>query len=137
MANDLEPLSHSKTLTRYLAVPLTEERKKELHEEIVTSINDKRRLEDVLDDIVKNNKKLIKSRESKIQENAEILTQGHTMICVVCNQEIDFGMNTVRIIRNDTGEVVEERAMTAQERQQLIDQRDEPMPMGQKGSRKK
>lgn len=49
------------------------------------------------------------------------IRMGFEMRMIECRMEKDFLTNTVRITRQDTGELVEERALTIEERQRFLD----------------
>lgn len=67
----------------------------------------------------------IKDRLSKVEavitSNGRKLRQGWELRMIECSMVKDFDTNSVKITRNDTGEVVEERAMTIQERQRELE----------------
>jgi hypothetical protein len=58
-------------------------------------------------------KKTVKSCAAKIR-------QGFEMRLVECRMEKEFATNAVRLYRLDTAELVEERAMTVEERQRSL-----------------
>jgi len=74
----------------------------------------------------------IKDRLSKaegvINSNGRKLRQGWELRMIECSMVKDFETNFVKITRNDTGEVVEERAMTVEERQRELDLGQGPPP---------
>lgn len=113
------------TEIRHVPIPLTEEEKRELNEELVEAVNDKKRLEEHWNMMSKQHKKAIAAREDTIEQNAEILAQGQKMLPIKCRRDIDLNTNTVTITRIDTGEKLEERAMTTQERTAIVDQRED------------
>lgn len=112
-------------IIRHIPVPLTDAEKNELHDEMCAYVVDRDRLKDLLDEFNKKHEEIIKSREAKISENAATLHAGHVMRPISCQQEIDLTLNYIKVTRIDTGEILEDRAMTAQERTSLIDQRNE------------
>lgn len=122
------------TTTRHIPVPLTESQKREMHEELVVQIRDRDRIVDLLADITKRNKEVIRTRETKIKELAETLEQGHVMTSIQCRRDIDIQANTLRVIRVDNKQVIEERALTAKERAAIIDGTTE-RPEDKKGKR--
>jgi hypothetical protein len=61
------------------------------------------------------------SLEGKIKSLAVTLNQGHEYRPVSVRVEIDYRTNTVREVREDTGEIVSERASTEEERQSTLD----------------
>jgi hypothetical protein len=61
------------------------------------------------------------SLEGKISSLAVTLNQGHEYRPVSVRVEIDYRTNTVREVREDTGEIVAERAATEGERQASLD----------------
>lgn len=113
------------TEIRHVPIPLTEEERRELNEELVEAVNDKKRLEEHWNMMSKQHKKAIAAREDTIEQNAEALEQGHRMMPVKCRRDIDLNTNTLTVTRIDTGEQIEQRAMTAQERTAIVDQRED------------
>ncbi|MBW1937119.1 MAG: hypothetical protein JRI84_16565, partial [Deltaproteobacteria bacterium] len=63
---------------------------------------------------------------AKLKLLAQKIRQGSEMRLVKCRVEQDFLTNSVKTYRLDTGELVEERAMTAEERQMMLMQETEP-----------
>jgi hypothetical protein len=61
------------------------------------------------------------SLEGKIKSLAVTLNQGHEYRPVSVRVEVDYRTNTVREIREDTEEIVSERAPTEEERQASLD----------------
>jgi hypothetical protein len=67
-----------------------------------------------------------KDARAKMKLLAEKIRTGSEMRLVECRIEKDFLANAVRTYRLDTGELVEERAMTPEERQMMLVPETEP-----------
>ena len=59
----------------------------------------------------------IKAMKGKQKVIAEEIREGRGQVEVQCTRRVIFETNTVQIVRDDTGEVLDERALTADERQ--------------------
>lgn len=64
-----------------------------------------------------------KSQEAIVREHAQTLKRGWEERPVECGLDKDFARNVVRVFRLDTGEMMEERALTIGERQEELDLR--------------
>jgi len=62
----------------------------------------------------------IESHEKTINLLSRTLNHGYDYREVECEVHLDFNSNRVAVARTDNGEVVEERAMTADERQREL-----------------
>jgi len=112
------------TVTKHEAVPLQNGRRNELLEELAKTLSDRDRLTLHNAEIQKKAKEIIKSRELRIKELTEQLAVNSETIPRECLIEYDFNANTVRLKDAKTRELVDERAMTPQERAELVDERD-------------
>lgn len=59
----------------------------------------------------------LKEKDGVINEIVEILRSGDEMQEVPCQEKWDYGKNAITITRKDNGALVDERPMTAQDRQ--------------------
>lgn len=59
----------------------------------------------------------IKKCDGEIEGQAELLRDGMARMDVECEERPDFRTNSVTVVRLDTGEIVETRAMSVTERQ--------------------
>jgi hypothetical protein len=66
------------------------------------------------------------SLEGKISSLAVVVNQGHEYRPVSVRVEVDYGTNTVREVREDTGEIIAERAATEEERQSHLNLGEPP-----------
>lgn len=62
----------------------------------------------------------IEAHKSRINALSKTLNNGYDYRDVDCRLLLDFALNLVTVIRDDTCEVVEERPMTADERQREL-----------------
>lgn len=56
-----------------------------------------------------------------IQELSRCIRSGYFLREVACEKRIDFGMLTVTVTRQDTGEIIEERPMNTEEKQMTME----------------
>ncbi len=81
---------------------------------------EKMRLEGELSSIKKQYASDIEKQDAEISSLAERLNTGWEMRRTECEEDKDFSNGTVTIWRKDTGVSVEDRPMTAEERQQTL-----------------
>lgn len=112
-------MSKGLTITRHLPVPLTSTEKTEKHEELVRTITDAKRLEKHFALLKEQHKANMKARETRVDELTEELSQGFVMRPIACEQIPDLSQHRMVVKRLDTGETVEERALTAEEVKQM------------------
>ena len=106
-------------MKRELPVPLTAEEKSEAEGKIAVLVVERDAIQTELDALgAKHRKRLreIKKEESRL---ARERTTGTKLAQVEVEEVKNFETNTVKIVRKDTGAQIEERAMTAKEREQL------------------
>lgn len=65
------------------------------------------------------NQKIREKDDERLKLSDEV-EKGTELRMVTCRVDEDFAHNVVRIVRNDTGETVEERPMTAADRQESM-----------------
>lgn len=104
-------------VTRLLKVLFTEKEKIELGEQIAGTIRDLKAKRDDLDSIKSRYGSDIKALEAQLSSLAERLNSGWETRLVNCDQIKDYRTGTFIIRRMDTGEHVEERALTTDELQ--------------------
>ena len=70
--------------------------------------------------------------EARLNSIAHKLRSGFEIRTVDCRMEMDFESNSIRFVRTDTGDLLEERAMSLEERQRELDleEEGETGPMG-------
>ncbi len=105
------------TVTKHLPEPLSDERREELHAQLVEDTNEQRRLKRIRKEIADEQTKCLKKREISADACAEMLAQGVEMLPVQCEQIVDLSKNSMTVRRLDTKDVVSERAVTAEERE--------------------
>lgn len=106
-------------LTRHLPVKLDQYRERVLHTQQTEGRIEELRLTEHLKNVNDSVKQLIKDEQKKQTDAARALHAGFEHALVACRQIVDFDHNTVRIIREDTGETIETRALESKEREQL------------------
>lgn len=119
-----EKTAHPITLpveTRIMSCPLTDHAKQTLHDTLLIETREVRRLEEHKKHLVSSTNQLIKDHRKNQQDAAEALAQGFEMKPVSVHKKIEFTFNLVQFIRTDTGEIIEERALTGEERAALTD----------------
>lgn len=106
---------NSLTITKHLKVPLTGAEKTEKHEQLVRTFNDLKRLEANFALLKEQHKANVKARQRDIEQLTEDLGAGFVMRPIACEQTVDLDRNKMVTTRIDTGEVIDERALTADE----------------------
>lgn len=66
-------------------------------------------------------KSKLKGLESEIREKSRLVRTGIEYRKVGCDVVLDYEMGSVNVVRSDTDEVVESKAMTDEQRQQRLD----------------
>jgi molecular chaperone GrpE (heat shock protein) len=118
--------SKALTITRHLPVKLDVYRKQALHDVENAEFIEQERLAVHLKNVTDSIKGMIKTSYKKQADAAHAIHNGFEMAAVICRQEIDLRANKVRVIREDTGETVEDRPLNAHEREQ----ESKPSPKG-------
>jgi len=103
------------TITRHLQCPLTPAEKFEKHEQLVQTLNDLERLEENFAMLKEQHKANVKSRQCSIKELSHDLGAGFVMRPIACEQVPDLPTNRMLTKRLDTGEQIDERALTVDE----------------------
>ena len=112
------------TMTKYESVPMTPGRRMDLLEELATTCADRDRLVRFNADVQKKAKEIVKARESRISELTDQLALGTESVGRDMNLEYNLLNNTTLVKDAKSGELIEERAMTAKERQAILDESD-------------
>lgn len=115
--------------TRYLPVKLTDGRKLELGEELASNEVERERLLGVFEDLKKQHKANLSIREEKITVLSKTINQGFEMQPVKVSTWSDLQKNMLFVKRLDTNEIIQQRPLTAAEREQLL-KPDKPAPAG-------
>jgi len=99
------------TITRHLPCPLTLPRKMELLDEMSSHNQEYNRLERHKKELVDNTTKAMKHRKAQMDKISDTVAQGIEMKPIICRKEIDYIHGRITVIREDTGEVIEDRAL--------------------------
>lgn len=114
---------------RLLKVLFTPPEKIEMSEQIASAIRDLKKSQDDLATVKAQFQSKIKEHEAEIANLCERINSGWEMRSVECREVRDYNTGSVYVFRDDTEEVIEERAMTAGERQpELPFKEPEPEP---------
>lgn len=92
----------------------------DMAQEMAEAVSRLDNLEEELQEVRAGFKEKMAKAQKTIKQAAAKIRSGWELRTIECRLEKEFANNTVRIYRQDTGELVEERAMTAQERQQEL-----------------
>ena len=118
-------------ITRELPVMLSDTQIALKADELARAVNERTRLERDLKDYAAGERKKIKDQKAKAKELAEQIESEQETAEVDCEEEHIFQQNKVVVRRLDTREIVEERPMSAEERQETL-----PLGVNGKGGRK-
>jgi hypothetical protein len=119
-----------KKITRELPVKLNDTQLAIKRDELANAVTDRTQLENDLKNYAAGERKKIKDVKAKAKELAGQILAEVESVEIDCVEEHVFEQNKVIVRRLDTKEIVETRAMTADERQ-------EPLPMDVNGGAKK
>lgn len=108
------------TSTRELRVTLTAEERAEHEKSCATLIRDLDVLEAKKREAVSEWNAKIKTLKKRMAKASEAAVEGFEVRDVECEDRPDFDSKVVRTVRTDTGDVVETRSMTADERQDKL-----------------
>lgn len=120
------PEERSLMIMRKLPVPLDTYRKMALGNEQAEARREEMRIADHMKNVTDSLKQQIKDAQRKQTMAAEAICNGFEHKDVACRQEVDLHTNTMKLIREDTGTVVEERALEPKERQRLVNVNRKP-----------
>jgi uncharacterized FlaG/YvyC family protein len=110
-------MSEEVLIKEYLKCQLTEKEKTELSAKIAKAISDRASAEAKLKEVSASIKAQIAQLDAEISEKALQINNGYEYRNVECRMDKDYRLGSVAITRLDTGEVIRERPMTAEERQ--------------------
>jgi hypothetical protein len=114
---------------RLLKVSFSPPEKIEMSEQIANAIRNLKKAQDDLASVAAQFKSEIKKFEGEIASLAEKVNSGWEMRNIPCREVKDFSVGAVLVFRDDTQELIEERAMTAEERQPELPLKEkEPEP---------
>ena len=115
-------MSQKKSITRELPVKLNAKQLEEKRDALAEAVLKRTEIEQNLRDHSAGERKAIKEQKAEAKRLAtEIQTESATLE-VACSEELHYATNRYIVTRLDTKQVVEERALTEEERQ-------EPLPM--------
>lgn len=113
-------------VTKELECKLTSEEIRNLGVALANAIGELESLEQEKADFMADLKSRQKDARAKMKLLAEKIRSGLEVRLVECRIEKDFLANAVRAYRLDTGDLVEERPMTPEERQMMLMPETEP-----------
>ena len=102
---------------RYLRYNFTEWELKEIADELAQAVLDKKGAEAELKNFKTEVTNHIAIAEGKIEANSEYIRSGYKMKNVDCETQYNYDTGMVTVVRVDTGEEIEARSMTEEERQ--------------------
>lgn len=106
-------------IMRHLPVPLDQYRKNALADEQATARQEEIRITLHMKRVQESLKEQIKEQARRQDVASQAISQGFEMREVACRQEIDLATNTIRIYRDDTNKLLEERALEPRERERF------------------
>jgi hypothetical protein len=115
-----QEMIEKKDVWRTLKTNFTEKEKLAMAEQISGCIRERNRLEEEFVSVKKQYASDIGKQEAEISSLAERFNTGWEMRRVECVELKDFNNGSVRVYRRDTGDLTEERPMSAEERQQTL-----------------
>jgi len=129
-------MSEEILVKEYLKCLLTEKEKTELSAKIAKAISDRTSAEAKLKEVSASIKAQIAQLDAEISEKALQINNGYEYRNVECRMDKDYRLGSVTITRLDTGEVIRERPMTAEERQMELPGEKKEKPVRTKLSTK-
>lgn len=117
----------SETFPRKLYCPLTSDEKMIRGSELASKMEEKEQIESELAEVKQTFKARLEGTSNSIAELKQIVLEGRERRDVECYYHKDFENDAVAIIRTDTGEEVERRRMTPEERQAFLPMVDETL----------
>lgn len=106
---------------KYLKYDFTEEEIKDLGKNLAKVFADHSEAEARLKSVSTQIKAEIATIEGTMTSLSEKIRSGHEYRDIECRKEFNYTLGKVSVFRNDTDEVIEERAMTGEERQANLD----------------
>ena len=110
----------SEAITKELEYNFTAEEIKNLAFSVANAVGEVERLEEEKATFNLGHKERIKEARAQVKLLAGKIRRGSEMRQIDCRIENDYGAKKVRIYRTDTDEMVAEREMTPDERQQFL-----------------
>lgn len=108
------------TCKKYLKYVFTEDEKKSMGNDLAEKFSRHDEAEARLKSVSTQIKSEIATIDAQMSSIAEKMRSGYEYRDVECWIECLYDSGVIQIVRKDTGEVVEERPMTAEERQQKL-----------------
>lgn len=108
------------TCKRYLKYVFTEEEKKLMGSDLAQKFAIHTEAEGRLKSVSTQIKSEISTIESQMASISEKIRSGYEYRDIECDVEMDYDRGRVVVIRMDTGEIVEDRAMSVDERQKPL-----------------
>jgi len=105
---------------RELLVPMTDEAVEARADELAALVNEQKEIEDLLREYGSDKRKRLREIKARQRVLAQAIATHKEAAMVQCAEEQVFAQNKVVVRRLDTGEVVETRAMSGDERQLSI-----------------
>lgn len=100
-----------------LPVRLTLEERLQAGEEMAQALSRAEQAEKDMEALKKSHKGIIDEALAEVSMQGKLLREGKKIVPVACSIVKNYRRGDIRTIRNDTGEMVNERPMTASERQ--------------------
>ena len=111
------------TIKRQLLYKFTGSELKKISQEMAYTVGELDAVEQEKKDTAAAFKDRMEVLSNKIKDAAHKINSGQEQRLIDCEVVKNFDLNVVRVYRLDTGEIVEERAMTTEERQRELDLR--------------
>lgn len=116
----MNPANETRKIVDYLRCNLTDEELLETGKQLARANAQRAEAESHKKEIDSQLKADIEKHASRALSLSVLLNNGYEYRNVECQQVKDFAAGTVTVIRNDTGEIVLERPLTADERQAAL-----------------
>lgn len=108
-------------IKRTIREDLSPEKAQEYHSDVLDILSRIDQLEEELATVKSQFKNTIKEQELLLSDRRRSLRQGYEMVDVECDEQMNWDEEVVEIVRCDTGEVLDTRPITEEERQMNID----------------
>jgi hypothetical protein len=108
------------TITKELEYTFTAEEIRNLGFSIANAVGDMEALEEEKATFMSEHKEKLKEAKAQVKLLAAKIRNGTEVRMIECRIEPDYGAKKMRTYRTDTDELVEERDMTNEERQQFL-----------------
>lgn len=120
MEEKMSDMIEQVTIYRVVKTGFTEKERLDMAGQIANCIREKKSNEDELTSIAAQYKSNVKRLEAEISGCAEKLNTGWEMKRQECFEIRDYATGHLSVIRKDNGDIVEERALTGEERQMAL-----------------